>query len=172
VVEGTGPRRAEERFQFGEGLFDRVEVRAVGRKKPDMRARPFNRRANLRLLVHRQVVEHDDVAGAQRGDQDLFDVREECRIVDGPIEHSGRGEPVEAQARNDRVRLPMAARRMVMQPRPAGAAAIPPQQVGGDAALIEKDVLSYIAQRLQVLPLAARRGDVRTPLFVRVYGFF
>jgi hypothetical protein len=153
-------------------LFDRIEVRTVGRQEPDLRARPFDRRSNLRVLVYRQVVEHDDIARAQRGHQDLFDVREECRRVDGPIEYGGRGQPVEAQARDDRVRLPMAARRVVMQPRPPRAAAIPTQQIGGDAALIEKDVLAHIAQWLPRLPLAACRRDISAPLFVRVYGFF
>ena len=32
VIETAGPRRAEERVQFGEGLFDRIEVGAVGRE--------------------------------------------------------------------------------------------------------------------------------------------
>jgi len=172
VVEGAWTRGAEARFQFGKGLFDRIEVRTVGRQEPDLRARPFNRRADPRVLVDRQVIEHDDIARPQRGHQDLFDVREEGRRVDGPIEHGGRGQPVEAQARDDRVRLPVAAWRVVMQPRPPRATAIPTQQIGGDAALIEKEVLAHIAQGLPRLPLAARRGDIRTPLFVRVYGFF
>ena len=80
--------------------------------------------------------------------------------------------PVKAQSRDDGVRLPMAARGMVMQPRPPRAAAIPPQLIGGDAALIEKDVLAHVAQWLPGLPLAACRRDIRTALFVGVYGFF
>ena len=30
LIEGTGPRGAEERFQLREGHVDRIEVRAVG----------------------------------------------------------------------------------------------------------------------------------------------
>ena len=110
--------------------------------------------------------------GAQRGQQDLLDVGEECRLVDRPIEDRGRREPVETQAGDHGVRLPMAARRVVVQTRAARTAAIASQQIGGDAALIEKDVLAHIAQRLPRPPLATRRGDIRTTLFVGVYGFF
>jgi hypothetical protein len=59
-----------------------------------------------------------------------------------------------------------------MQPRPTRTAAIPAQQISRNAALIEKDVLTHIAQRLPCLPLAAGRRDIRTALFVGVYGFF
>jgi hypothetical protein len=31
-----------------------------------------------------EIVEHDDIAGAQRGHQDLLDVRTECGVVDRP----------------------------------------------------------------------------------------
>jgi hypothetical protein len=51
-------------------------------------------------------------------------------------------------------------------------AAIPTQQIGGDATLIEKDVLPHIAQREPVPPLAARRRDIRSSRFVGVYRLF
>jgi hypothetical protein len=122
--------------------------------------------------MHRQVVEHDDIAGPQRWHQDLFDVREKRWAIDGPIEDRGRRQSIEAQSRNDRMRLPMTTRRVVMQAGATGAAPIATQQIGRDAALIEKDVLADIAQWLPRLPLAARCGNIRTTLFVGVYGFF
>ena len=118
------------------------------------------------------VIEHVQIARPQRGDQDLLDVGEECRTGDGSIEHGRRHEPVETQARDHRVRLPVAARRVIVQTRAARTAAIASQQIGGDATLIEKDVLAHIAQRLPRPPLSPRRGDVRAPLLVGVYGFF
>ena len=42
-----------------------------------MRARLLDRGPHLGLLVDREVVEHDDIAGAQRRHQHLFDVGEE-----------------------------------------------------------------------------------------------
>ena len=35
LVEAARSRGAQERFQFGEGLFDRIEVWAVGREKTE-----------------------------------------------------------------------------------------------------------------------------------------
>ena len=63
LIETAWPRRAKKCFEFREGLFDRIEVGTVGRKKPEMRPGAFDFGANLGLLVDRQVVKHDDVAG-------------------------------------------------------------------------------------------------------------
>lgn len=35
LIEAAGPRRPQEGFEFGEGLFDRIEVGTVGRQKLD-----------------------------------------------------------------------------------------------------------------------------------------
>ena len=110
VVEGPGTRRAEERFQFGEGQFDRIEVGTVGRQKAELGADRFDRGAHRGLFVDGEVVEDDDIARAQRRDQDLLDVGEERRRVDRAVEDGRRAEAVEAQRRDDGVRLPVAAR--------------------------------------------------------------
>jgi hypothetical protein len=70
------------------------------------------------------------------------------------------------------VRLPMAAGRVIPEARAGRTAPVPPQQVGGHAALVEKDVAADVAQRLPVAPPAACRGDIRPALFVGVYRFF
>jgi hypothetical protein len=90
LIEGARPRRAQERFQFGEGEFDGVEVGAVRRQESEVRAGGLDGGPHLGLFVHDQVVEDDDVATVERRDQDLLDVGEEARIVDGAIEHRGR----------------------------------------------------------------------------------
>lgn len=70
------------------------------------------------------------------------------------------------------MRLPMATRRVIVEAGAAGTAAVAPQQVGGDPALIQKDILADVAEGLPVLPLAAGRRDVRPTLFVGVQSFF
>ena len=85
-----GRERAEERLQFGERLFDRIEVGAVGRQKSQPRSGLLNRRADLGLLVGGEIVEHDDIARSQRRHQDLLDVGAECGAVDRPIEDGRR----------------------------------------------------------------------------------
>jgi hypothetical protein len=70
------------------------------------------------------------------------------------------------------VRLPMAAWRVIAQPHAAETAPVSTQQIGRDAAFIEKDVLPGVAQRQPVAPTAPLSRDVGSPLFVGVYGFF
>ena len=52
---------AQQRLELGEGLLDRVEVRAVGRKVEQARARCFDGLAQAGDLVGRQGVEDDRV---------------------------------------------------------------------------------------------------------------
>lgn len=63
VIKRAGPGGAEECFQLGEREFDGIEIGTVGRQESESRADAFNGGADFRLLVHRQVVEHDHVAG-------------------------------------------------------------------------------------------------------------
>src|SRR4030095_335456 len=104
----------------------RIEVRTVGWEKPQLRTRLFNRRAHLWLLVGGEVVEHHDVAAAQRRDQDLLDVRAERDVIDGAIEH-GRGRQLGGpERRDDGVRLPVATGRVIRDPQPAWAPSVSP----------------------------------------------
>jgi len=157
VIEGAGARGAEQGFEFGEGELDRIEVGTIGRQEPQRRAGGFDGVAHLGLFVDGEVVEDDDVAGAQRRHEHLL--------------HVG-AKTVEAQRRHDGVRLPMTARRVVAQARPARTAAVATEQVGGDAAFIEKHVLARIPQGLPRLPPPAGVGNIRPTLFGGVYGFF
>ena len=172
LIEAARPRRAQERFQFGEREFDRIEVGTVGRQESEVRAGGLDRGPHLGLFVHRQVVEDDDVAAVQRRHQDLLDVGQEARIVDGAIEDRGRGQAVRPQRDDDRVRLPVTARRVIVEARAPETPTVAAKQVGRDAAFIEKDVLPRVAERQPVSPAAALSGDVGAPLFVGVDRFF
>ena len=125
LIEGTRSRCPQERFQFGEGEFDRVEVGTIRRKKSERRAEAFDRGPDRRLLMHGEVIEYDDVARSQRGHQDLFDIRQETRRVDGAIKHGGRAEPVQPQRGNDGVRLPVAAGRVIVESGATRTAPVP-----------------------------------------------
>lgn len=170
VASGTG--RAQEGFQFGECELDGVEVRTVGRQKPNVRAHALDGEADLGLLMGRQVVEHDDIPHAQGGHEDLLDVREKTRTIDGPVEHGRGAQTGEAKGGHDGVRLPVPARRVITQPRTTRAATVPPQQVGRHAAFIEKDVPAHVADRLPRPPSTPLSDDVGAALFVGVYRFF
>lgn len=172
LIKAARARRAEKGLQFGEGLFDRIEVWAVGRQETQVRSGVFDGGAHRGVLMYRQVVEDDHIPGPERRHEHLLDVGEKRRVVDRAIEYRRRGEAVDTQRRDDRVRLPMTARRAIVQAGATGAATIAPQQIGGHPAFIEKDVLPHVAEGLPVLPLATGRGDIKATLFVGVYRFF
>ena len=140
-------RGPQKRFQLRKCEFDRIEIGTVGREKPEARADPFNGRLDLRLLVHREIVEDDDIARPQRGHERLFDVREKAGIIDGPIEDDRRVETIGAQGRDQRVGLPMATRRVVAQPQPSRAATVATKQVRGDAGFVNEDVAARVVHR-------------------------
>ena len=172
VVKGTGTRGPDEGFQLREGQFDRIEIRTVGRQEAELSADGFDRRAHGGLFVDREIVQHHHIAGAQCGHQDLLDVGEKRRIVYRSVEY-GRGcEAVEAQRRDDGVRLPITAGRVIAKARAAQTAAVPAQQIRRDAAFIQKHIVLRGAKRLPRLPLPPGSGDIRPALFVGVYRFF
>jgi hypothetical protein len=70
------------------------------------------------------------------------------------------------------VRLPMTAGGVIAQAHAAGTAAVAAQQIGRDAAFIDKDVLPGVTQRQPVAPAPPLSSDVGAPLFVGVYRFF
>jgi hypothetical protein len=172
LVEGARAHGAEKRFQLRKRELDRIEIRTVGREKTQARADTFNRGLHLRLLVHGEVVEDDDIAGAEGGHEHLFDVSEERWIIERAVEDGGRLHPIHAERGHDGVRVPMAVGRVIPQPQPAWTASIPSQQIGRDARLVHEDITARIVQGQRVLPAPARRGDISAPLFVGVYGFF
>lgn len=146
-IECSGSCRSEERLEFGKCLFNRVEVGTVRRQKPDLRADAFNRGADLRLFVYDEVIEDDDIAGSERRRQDLFDVGEKADVIDRAIEHGWGADPLDRQRGNHRRGLPMTTRRVVVQPGAPRAATVAAQEIGADAALVEKDVLTGVVQR-------------------------
>jgi hypothetical protein len=172
LVEAPRSRRPQECLQLRERHFDRIEVGTVGREKSESRADPLNRGLHFRLFVRCQIVEDDDIAHPQRRDEDLLNVCEECRVIDRAVEDRGRQQPVDAQSGHDRVRLPMAARRVIAETHAARTAAIAAQQIGRYPRFIDEDERASVVQRLRGVPPATGGRDVRSALFVGVYGFF
>lgn len=172
VVKGARARRPQEGFELREGLFDRIEVRAIRRKESEEPAARLNRRAHVGLFVDRQVVEHHHVAGPERRRQDLLDVGQKAGVVEGTVKDRRRGQPLEAQTGDDGVALPMAEGRVIAEALAARTPAIAAEQIRRHPAFIEEDVLADVTERLPVAPARAGHDDIRPTLFVGVYGFF
>jgi len=115
-VDGALVGFAQQRFQFGEDLLDRIEVGAVGRQEHESGAGAPDRGANRPALVAAQIVHDDDVAGRERGDQHLLDIGQERRAVDRSVDDARRGQAVGAQRRQKGRGAPAAVRNPGYQP--------------------------------------------------------
>ena len=163
---------ADDGFQFRKTEFDRVEVRTVGRQIPERGTCPFDRPSHARDLVGAEIVGNDPVAGTQGRDEDLFDVGEEARPVDRPVEDTGRGEPGDAQGGDERAGLPAPEWRVVVDALAPQGAPIAPQQICSDARFVEKGQGRRIPRRRLAVPRNPSRGDVRPVVLAGAYGFF
>lgn len=172
LIEAPGSRGAQEGLQLRKRHLDGIEVRTVRGQEPEARADAFDGRLHRRLFVHHQVVEDDDIARPQRRGEHLLDVGEKRGIVDRAVEDCGRRQAVDAEPRDDGVRLPVAARRVIAQTLATGTPPVAAEQIRRDTRFIDEDVRTRVVQGLGVLPPPARRGDVRTTLLVGVYRFF
>jgi len=122
--------------------------------------------------VHREVVEHDNVSWPQGRHEDLLDVGAERHGVDRAVENGGGGQGRRPQGRDERVRLPMPARRVIDGARAARAARIATQQLRRDARFVDKDKRPRVVKGLRVAPAPPLSGDVGAALFVGVNRFF
>jgi hypothetical protein len=163
---------AQDVFELGEDLFDRVEIGAVGREKPKLGSGGFNRDFDGGALVSAEVVHDHDVAGAQRPDQFLFDVSCELLSVDRSIEDARRGQAVMAQGGKEGCRFPMTEWRLADQPLADLTPAIARRHVRGRPGFIDENELPRVEGRLLLPPCGAGASYVRTLLLGRAKRFF
>ena len=96
-VEGPWFGFADERFQLGENLFDRVEVGGVFWQEKETCAGGSDGFAHGLAFVRAEVVGHDDVVRFEGWDQELPDVGEEPLAVDWAVEETGRLDAIAPQ---------------------------------------------------------------------------
>lgn len=81
LLHGSPACGAEERSEFRKPQLDGIEAGTVGWQLPQRSAGPFDPLADAVDVMASQVVHDDDIAGTQRGDQDLLDVREKTLAI-------------------------------------------------------------------------------------------
>jgi hypothetical protein len=89
-------------LEFGEGLFDGVQVGAVGGQKQEAGTGCADGLSHRVSLVAAEVVEHDDVAWLQGWDQHLRHPGVEGLAIDGTVEHAWRIDPIAPQGGDER----------------------------------------------------------------------
>ncbi len=163
---------AQEVFEFGEDLLDRIEVWAVGRQEQQARAFFPDRSSDGRLLVAGEIVEDDDVAWPQCRAELFLDPLGEAGAIDRLIEHERRIDPVAAQRGNEGHRLPVPVWHLGVEPLADRCPAAQGRHVGLGPGLVDKDQAGRIRPALELLPLLAPPGHLGPQLFGGKNAFF
>ena len=137
-----------------------------------MRPDSFNRLADPGHFMTGQIVQDDRVARVERGNQNLFDIRDEARAIDRTVEDGGGSELVCPQGGNDRGGLPVAVGDFRHKARAAPTAAIPARQLRLESGLIEEDEPAAVPLRRLGAPVLPGGYDVRPILFGGAQDFF
>ena len=95
-LNGACGRMAEQGFEFGEDLFNWVEIGGVRRQEAQRGPHPLNGGAHGGTLMAAQIVQNDDIARSERRQQTLFDISQEAGPVERAIEDTRRGNTVVA----------------------------------------------------------------------------
>src|SRR4029077_18712118 len=124
-------------------------------------AGPSNGLAYRLGLVGAEVVEDDDIAWLEGGDEHLPDVGQEPRAIDRPVEQAGGLDGVLAQRSQERRGLPMTVWDLGKEPLPARRPAVRARHVGLGPGLIDEDQARWIDQALTLAQPSARSACFR-----------
>lgn len=163
---------SEKGLEFCEDLLDRIEVRRVRRQKQEMGASSANGAADRAAFVRAEVIHDNDVAGAQRRSEHLFDISLETFAVDWTVEDARRIDASTAQGGHEGQGFPMAVRNLGMEPLAAPAPSPKRRHIGLGPSLVEKNETLGCKPRLKTLPYGPPASDIRTLLLARRDAFF
>ncbi len=104
-------------LDLGEGLFDGIEVRRIGRREPEACACSFDGASDGSRLVATEIVHDDDVAGLEDGHQLLFDIGAKALTVDRSVKDTRCCQPVVSQGTEECQGAPVTMRRKRPQTR-------------------------------------------------------
>jgi hypothetical protein len=159
-MDGTFVSLAQQGFELGEELLDRVEVWAVRREQESVGAGISDCTTDALPFVAAKIVEHDDVADVQCWDEELNHPGEEDGSVDRTIDDAGCDDAVGAQSGQERHGGPAALRDPADQALTARRPTVRAGHVGLGPGLIDKDETLKINAPLIAPPTGALASDV------------
>lgn len=163
---------SQQRLELGKSHFDWVQIRRVWRQEQKPGPGFADGSLDFGILMARQIIQDDEVAGLQLGDEKLPDILGEDDAVHRPIYNQRSDDPGGAQSCGEGRRLPVAIRRKALDPLSAGPAAMAANHVGGGACLINEDQAAARKAVLDAPPLRPLAGNVRALLLSREQTFF
>ena len=171
-VEGAEAFAAEPGFDLREGLFDGVEVGAVRREVEDAGVVFGEERGDTGEFVGGEVVEDDEVAGSERGEENLAEVGEEVRAGEGAVDDHRRDESGQPQAAEKRRGFPVALGDGIDHALAFGSPAVEAGHRGRTEGLVEEDEPTRVEAGPDDLPLGPFDCDVRPVLLRRPERLF
>lgn len=170
--DGALPGFAQQVLEFGEGLFDRIEIGAVGRQIEEPGAGCADRLPDSFVFVTAEVVEDDRVAMRQLWNKHLLNIGEEAFAIDRAIEDVRSDDAGSGQPGDEGLGQPMAVRNIRDAPFAHRTPAIKRRHVGLGPCLIDTDKTRDVNVRLHPEPRGAPPGHVGPLLFGGVKRFF
>jgi len=107
ILQGSGRRLAQMRFEFGKSQFNRIEIRAVRRQVTDPHAASPEQPADVLDFVGGEVVEDERVPLAQLRTEHPFQINREHLGIDGAFNQKGSFDAFMAQRRKEGGTLPV-----------------------------------------------------------------
>ena len=172
AVTGAFADLSEQRFEFGEGLLDRIEVGAVGWQVEQPGLPAFDGLRKAGDLVAGQIVHDDNIARPQRRGENLFDISPEDVTVHGAIEDIRGGDAGGAQTGDKSGGFPVTVGHRGQQAQTSGASARAPGHVGCRRGLVEEHQMLRVESGLAPDEGVAGLGHVTTLLLSGVQAFF
>lgn len=166
-AEGSGGLFSQQRLEFGEGHLNRVEIGRVGGQVQEPGTTLSHQFCDPLALVEGDVVENDDVASSQFGDELGLDIGLEAGLVHRRVDEPGRHHAVTAQAGDEGLRLPPAEWGVSAEARAPGRPSRALGQTGVCRCLIDEDQAAQCLGKEASAPLdpvLTRLGDVGTSL--------
>lgn len=172
IVEGARGRLAQVGLEFGERLFDGVEIRAVGGQVAHARSASRDQFHDRGGLVDAQVVEDDDIAGFELWAKHLAHIDREDFGIGGARDQEGRIDPLPAQRGDKGGGLPVAVRHGSDAALPPETASVQTRQLGVERGLIDENQPPVVPARLVPAPPGPGESDIRPLLLGGVRRFF
>lgn len=170
--QGAGGGLSQVRFKFGEGLFNRVEIRAVRWQVANTDPVGREQRGDRLNFMGREVVKDEGVARSQLRTEHLLEIDRKDLGIDGPFDQERGGDAFLAQGRNKGGALPVAVRNGAQAPLAQRTSAMMPGQFGVQTRFVDKDQPTEIPFRLLVPPQGPGGFDVRSLLLGGARRFF
>ncbi len=123
-------------------------------------------------LVTAQVIDDDDVAGLEGGDEKLLHICRKADGVDGAIEDHWGVDPVVSKSGQEGHGFPVTVRRFGIEPLAPWAPSVGPRHVGFGPGLVNKHQAFGIDLSLVALPTLAPPRNVRPVLLAGQHAFF